>query len=281
MAGAGTFLPGIQKRPRKPIRCIIMPGHGFPVRERAVSLISHTLLAGVNRLHIKQAAPSISVAAGCGICTADSFPLGILFRPADNSLSSRHLTHIYLLCFCFYCTFYYTLYMKICKHFFDIFLRGLLRRFPVIGTVLQGTDGKILIIQVFQTGKGLAYDHLKLDELRLVPGHMVYTVSQTRHLLGGHPVVAVVQDMLDQIRLIQIGKDNPVHHPLHIPDGLLVSRKNQAVHILVLQLFQRVKIPLKQMLVGIGGAHNGHNAVNDLVRAKSILWFRSYSPICP
>lgn len=125
MAGAGTFLPGIQKRPRKPIRCTTMPGHGFPVRERAVSLISHTLLAGVNRLHIKQAAPSISVAAGCGICTADSFPLGILFRPADNSLSSRHLTHIYLLCFCFYCTFYYTLYMKICKHFFDIFLRVL------------------------------------------------------------------------------------------------------------------------------------------------------------
>ena len=93
--------------------------------------------------------------------------------------------------------------------------------------------------------------------------------------------MAVVQDMLDQIRLIQIGKDNPVHHPLHIPDRFLVSRKNQAVPILVLQLFQGVKIPLKQMLVRIGGAYNGHNAVNDLVRAKKYLMVPVVQPHLP
>ena len=85
-------------------------------------LIGIALTLPISKMCIRDR--SISVAAGCGICTADRFPLGILFRPADNSLSSRHLTHIYLLCFCFYCTFYYTLYLKICKHFF-IFLTAL------------------------------------------------------------------------------------------------------------------------------------------------------------
>lgn len=123
MAGAGTFLPGIQKTaPKTYPMHPLCPDMASLCESALHDWSSHTLLAGVNRMHIKQAAPSISVAAGCGICTADRFPLGILFRPADNSLSSRHLTHIYLLCFCFYCIFYYTPYMKICKHFFDIFL---------------------------------------------------------------------------------------------------------------------------------------------------------------
>ena len=46
--------------------------------------------------------------------------------------------------------------------------------------------------------------------------------------------MAMVQDMLNQVRLVKIGKHDPVHHPLHIRHRQFVGRQHQAVRIFML-----------------------------------------------